>query len=107
MTGRNLTGRELKACVCGFSPPADPNPDCERCRLVCENARLAEAHDRLLAAAVSYRDDWLGGEYWDWRIGRRAGSAGTYAQAREAVRQAALDGPPPLPWWKRLFRPAR
>ncbi len=37
-------------CVCGFNPPGEPNPDCERCRLVTENARLRAAN-RALAAA--------------------------------------------------------
>ena len=30
----------MNNCVCGFNPPIDPNPECERCQLVAEVERL-------------------------------------------------------------------
>lgn len=40
----------MNKCVCGFNPPAEPNPDCERCQLVCEVERL-KSHLLDMAAA--------------------------------------------------------
>jgi hypothetical protein len=66
----------MSDCVCGFNPPNDPNPDCERCQLISENhrnqherdqavencKRLAESVDRLEtenAQLIHERDDAL------------------------------------------------
>ena len=35
----------MNNCVCGFNPPSDPNPDCERCQLICHAARLEKERD--------------------------------------------------------------
>lgn len=47
----------MSDCVCGFNPPDDCNPDCERCQLIAEIERLrAEvAHYKPLAMAAA---DW-------------------------------------------------
>lgn len=39
-------------CVCGFNPPEDPNPDCERCMLIC---RIAELETACRAALETLR----------------------------------------------------
>jgi hypothetical protein len=41
----------MNDCVCGFNPPDDPNPDCERCQLVTEVTRLEGERDEAREAA--------------------------------------------------------
>ena len=58
-------------CVCGFNPPNDPNPDCERCQLVAEVARVEREnlHWGLWAESIGCTTDddgnWVdqNGEY--------------------------------------------
>lgn len=35
-------------CVCGFAPPLDPNPDCERCQQAVEIMNLEGVREQLL-----------------------------------------------------------
>lgn len=48
----------MAGCVCGFDPPGEPNPDCERCRLVSANAALAAACETLVSAVDGKADGW-------------------------------------------------
>jgi len=61
----------MNNCVCGFDPPNDPNPDCERCQLIVEVARLEKEnlHWGLWAESIGCTTDddgnWVdqNGEY--------------------------------------------
>jgi len=43
----------MNNCVCGFDPPNDPNPDCERCQLICKVARL-EKENAILKKQLEF-----------------------------------------------------
>ncbi len=38
----------MNNCICGHNPPADPNPDCERCRLIIERDEARTAMRQLV-----------------------------------------------------------
>lgn len=53
-----------EGCICGHSPPEDPNRDCERCDFVCEverlKAELSATRERVQQAeAALYEIDGL------------------------------------------------
>jgi hypothetical protein len=48
----------MSECVCGFNPPEDCNPDCERCGLI---KRIAELEDDLSKADATLTLEWASG----------------------------------------------
>jgi hypothetical protein len=62
----------MSKCACGFNPPADPNPDCERCGLIAENAELRANAWRKQAGVVPSVDSEMAREAEAFEAGAAA-----------------------------------
>ena len=113
----------MSQCDCGFNPPNDPNPNCERCKLVtvlaeqasepsdAEQARWQHAIADKIAEFVPdvCADGCDSGDPLDWSLAEigialqtalETKEQATEPLTRERLKEFAKDNPPPDSWFE-------